>query len=282
MNSAEAVDESATPKTLRGSFHLTPEAKAMPFIAHLSTQNDSRLALQECLRAAAECFGHPADLARLFFSPHRCAHAAALGESRREQLKPRCLLGCQGETIIGNEREVEQGPALCLWLGRWEGAQLTPFHIEVEPTSEGLSLLGYPDELNDARAEQALIVTLADPFTFPVDHYLKRLNEETPGLRVVGGMASGAREPGQAPLLIDDRAVDQGAVAVLLRGPIQARSVVSQGCRPVGKPLVITKGKENVILEVGGRSPLAYLQELWQELSPAEQELVRRGLHVGR
>jgi small ligand-binding sensory domain FIST len=44
---------------------------------------------------------------------------------------------------------------------------------------------------------------------------------------------------------------------------------------------VVTRATDNVIVELGGKTPLAQLQQLWQELSPREQELVRRWLHVG-
>jgi small ligand-binding sensory domain FIST len=76
--------------------------------------------------------------------------------------------------------------------------------------------------------------------------------------------------------------LDQGAVCVLLRGSVQARSVVSQGCRPIGKPLVITRARDNMILELGGKSAFAQLQDLWQQLNPRDQQLVQRGLHIGR
>jgi small ligand-binding sensory domain FIST len=46
--------------------------------------------------------------------------------------------------------------------------------------------------------------------------------------------------------------------------------------------MVVTAGHDNVIAELGGKSPLRQLQELWPELSPADQQLLRRGLHVGR
>ncbi len=46
--------------------------------------------------------------------------------------------------------------------------------------------------------------------------------------------------------------------------------------------MVITKAEENIILELGGRPPLAQLQELWQALTPREQKLFQQGLHIGR
>jgi small ligand-binding sensory domain FIST len=98
----------------------------------------------------------------------------------------------------------------------------------------------------------------------------------------MGGMASGAQMPGENRLICGQAVVEHGAVGVLIQGPIKVRSVVSQGCRPIGRHLVITRGQENIIAELGGRPPLAHLQELWAELSPADQKLFQRGLHIGR
>jgi small ligand-binding sensory domain FIST len=95
-------------------------------------------------------------------------------------------------------------------------------------------------------------------------------------------MASGVGGPGECRLLLDGAVHDHGAVGVLLGGPVGLRWVVSQGCRPVGRPLVVTRAEGNFILELGGKSPLTQLQELWQSLSPDEQRLFQKGLHVGR
>jgi len=159
---------------------------------------------------------------------------------------------------------------------------VTPFQLAIEQTSEGYSVLGWPDELADAAPAESLLLTLADPFTFPVDDFLGQINDERSGLRVIGGMASGAPEPGVHRLLLGGRVLNEGAVGVLLQGPIACRSVVSQGCRPIGKPLVITKAHDNLIVELGGKTALAQLQQLWQELTPRDQQLVQNGLHVGR
>jgi small ligand-binding sensory domain FIST len=107
-----------------------------------------------------------------------------------------------GEAIVGNDREVERGPALSLWLGRWpRPVELEPFHLEARQTPDGLSLLGLPDGLLEADPAEALLMLLGDPFTFPVDVLLEQLNEDRRGLRVVGGMASGGRGPGESRLL---------------------------------------------------------------------------------
>ncbi len=255
----------------------------MPFAAALSTLADTCQAVQEVCRRAREQLAGAPDLAVAFFSPHHAGAAETIAATIREQLGPRHLLGCTGESIVGNYQEIEQRPALSLWLGQWTDAvQVTPFHLAMEETPDGFRLMGWPDELSGADPAQAVVLLLGDPFTFPVDVFLNTVNEQHRGLRVMGGMASGGRGPGQNQLLLGDRVVDQGAVAVLLQGPVKVRSVVSQGCRPIGRHLVITRGHDNVIAELGGKPPLNHLQQLFQELSPADRELFQHGLHVGR
>ena len=83
-------------------------------------------------------------------------------------------------------------------------------------------------------------------------------------------------------MILNHTVYEQGAVGVRLHGPVKTRTVLSQGCRPIGQPLVITKADRNVIFELGGKRALDQLQELFDQLEPKEQEIVQRGIHVGR
>jgi small ligand-binding sensory domain FIST len=255
----------------------------MPFAAALSTSRDSGKALEAvCDKALVQLKTAP-DLALLFFSPHHMPEAQRLAALAQQRLGATCLLGCPGESIVGNDQEIEEGSALSLWLAKWPAdVKPSPFHLIAEEASEGYTLQGWPDALESADPAQSLILMLADPFTFPVDGFLKRMNEEHRGLRVMGGMASGLREPGDCSLLLGDRVMDEGGVGVLLQGPIKCRAVVSQGCRPIGRPMIVTKGHDNIITGLGGKPPLEQLEELWQELSPSDQRLLQQGLHIGR
>lgn len=253
----------------------------MPFAAALSTKAETTEAVAEVCTALAS-FTAP-DLAAVFYSPHHTEDASAIAATLQDRLKPRALLGGVGESIVGNEREVEQAPALSVWLGQWPGGvQVEPFHLQLERTSEGFSLLGWPDGIVEADVKKSALLVLGDPYTFPADFFLDRVNEDYQGLRVVGGMASGVSGRGQCRLIMGEQVKDAGAVGVLLQGGLGLRSIVSQGCRPIGKPYVVTKAKENVIFELGGKPPLAQLQELWQTLGPRDRKLMQQGLHVGR
>ena len=255
----------------------------MPFASGLSTEASTDAALLDICSLVRKQLEDAADLAVVFFSVHHRDHATDIVRTVQERLSPRCLIGCVGEAIVGNDQEVERGPALSLWAAKWpQPVELSSFHLVLERTSEGASLLGWPDELVEAQPKHSAILLLGDPFTLPIDLFLEQINESHPGLPVLGGMASGIRGPGQCRLLLDGAVHDQGGVGVLLQGAIGLRSIVSQGCRPIGTHMVITKADENIIEGLGGKPPLTQLQQLWQELSTEEQNLFQQGLHIGR
>jgi len=254
----------------------------MQFSSHLATSSDTQTAIDEVCRLASESLDGGADLACLFVSHH---HVKAMDEQIariRDRLQVRCLLGCTGESIIGTGRECEEEPAVSLWLARLPGVELLPMQLDFQNTPEGGTVVGWPDDLPATWPDNATLLLLAEPFSFPADYLLQRLGEDQPGVSVLGGMASGAPAPGENRLYIDGGAVDSGAVAVLLSGAVQMKSIVSQGCRPIGQPLVITKADRNAILELAGKSALEWLRDIFQQLPTREQALVQQGLHVGR
>ncbi len=46
--------------------------------------------------------------------------------------------------------------------------------------------------------------------------------------------------------------------------------------------MIITKAQDNLIYELGGKTPLLQLQELWPELGERDRQLFQQGLHIGR
>src|SRR3954469_12719484 len=122
----------------------------MAFAGRLSTDRSTSRALAEVVRAA-ESLGGPPDLAVCFYSPHHGASMRGIAEYLNLHLKPRCLIGCQGESIIGARREVEGEPAISLWLADWAGrVEAEPFHLTPDRTPDGPSLFGWPDALVEA------------------------------------------------------------------------------------------------------------------------------------
>lgn len=252
------------------------------FASALSTGEDALAAAAEAAREARSRLGRDPDLAVLFFSPHHAEFAASMGVKVRGETGARHLLGCGGESIVANEREIEAAPAVSVWLASLPGTTIDAFSLEFDPHADGGTILGWPDALAEPWPAGSVLLALADPYTFPADLLLAQLNEGRPGVPVLGGMSSSGRAAGETRLLLDDAPRDNGAVLVRLHGKVRVRSVVSQGCRPIGHHYVITKGRHNVIEQLGGKPAMVQLQELFDTLSPEEQRLMQSGLHVGR
>jgi small ligand-binding sensory domain FIST len=182
------------------------------------------------------------------------------------------VLGASVSGVVSGGREVESGPGLSVWVG--DTGPVRPVRLEV--IDAGRTILGLPEEVE----EGAVLLLIADPFSFPVDSLLERLNGESTGIRVVGGLASAGRAPGENELMLNRTAHTDGAVGVLLESG-RAQPVVSQGCRPIGQPWVITDGFGQMINELGGLPAIERLQPLIDSLSPDDRALAAKGLLVG-
>ncbi len=252
------------------------------FAATLSTQADVQQAVDDVCRESLAQLQEQPHLAVVFVSAEYPTVGSDLAARICERIGTNMLLGCTGESIVGTGREVEGQPAVALWLAHMEGLSLVPMHLRLEHTAEGSSIVGWPDQLALDWPCGAVMLTLGDPFSFPADLMVERLNEDRPDLRVLGGMASGATRPGECRLFLGREVVSDGAVAIMISGPVDILPVVSQGCRPIGHPMVVTKAERNVIHELGGKPALLQLKTVFDTLATSEQQLVQRGLHLGR
>jgi small ligand-binding sensory domain FIST len=251
----------------------------LAFGAAVSAASDHQRALDEAIPAAMAQLGAVPDLVVCFFSMEHAEAAAGIALSLSERTGTSAILACTAQGVIGGARELEETPGLAVWMARLPGVEVRPFTLRVLPLEEGFGITGWP---TFAPGERSSVLLLADPFTFPADSFLERLNEEQAGLPVIGGMVSGAGEPGRHRLVAGTEVADGGAVGVALVGPVEVRAVVSQGCRPVGTPFAVTRGEGNIVHELGGRSAVDRLRQLLAALDPREQALLRGGgLQVG-
>lgn len=229
----------------------------------------------EVVGAVLEAVGEAPDLAVVFATAAHAGEFADIAFTVRELLRPKVLLGCTAESVVGGPREVEGQPAVSLWAGNC--GDVTPVRLRVQQSEAGASLIGWPDPLPDGASG---LLLLADPFTFPTEAFLSFAAAEHAGLPVLGGMASAGHTPGANRLVIDGTTLESGAVGVLLGPGARLGSIVSQGCRPIGEPFVVTDSDANVIRAIAGQPPLHRLEAAAQD-DPEAAALWSRGLHVG-
>jgi len=256
---------------------MEPQTLACRIGAGLSTSESAWDAATEAGREArgGALGGAEVDLAFVFLSPGHLDGAEAVAEAVREELAPRHLLGCVAEGVVAGGRELERGPGVAVWAGALPGAEIECFHVAAEQTEEGIAVAGFP-ELDDP----GLVALLVDPFTFPAGSFLARLNEEHERIPLVGGIAAGGGRPGVQALILDEAVRAEGAVGVVVSG-LPVLTVVSQGCRPIGREAVITRCEGNVVYELAGKPALERLRRVIAALSSEEQALAARGLLAG-
>ncbi len=244
-----------------------------------ATAEDAGLELTSAARDAWGGAG-PIDLAFLFFTGHHADSAPELAGSLRATLGIKHLLGVSCEGVIGERTEIERVPAVALLTARLPGVNLQPFAVEGREWSELL--------LDEERLQRRLgtgpghagQILLSDPFSTPIDEILPGLDVVL-GRPTVGGMASGSHQPGGNILICNDRVLNAGSIGVGIGGALSLTTLVSQGCRPIGRPMVVTRSDRNVILELGRRPALAAAQEMLRALPPEEAEMLTSGLLIG-
>ena len=250
----------------------------VPFGSAVSEHPITAVATGEVCGQVFEAVGESPTLALVFVTP---AHGGALQQVAQTVdavLQPEILIGAVAQSVVGPGREVERGPGIALWAGSVGTAAGVSLPAA---TNAGPWSFGWPSELT---FEPRALVLLADPFSFPAEDFLSWIDEAHPGMPVVGAMASAAHTMGGNSLVLGRKVQRDGAVGVLMGNKMVLEPLVSQGCRPFGRPLVVTKSDRNVIYELGGKPALERLvSQARSDLTQDEIEsLASGGLQLGR
>ncbi len=254
----------------------------MSYAAGYSKAPDLSAALDAiCDEVAAGLNGTSPDISFLFVSHAHADRFEQLASLICEKSGSRVLLGCTGETIVGGSEEIESGPAISLWGGVLPGAEIEPFHIEFSNTADGIVCSGFPTVLAEGKTDVRAVFILGEPFSAVPKSIIDRFADELHGVPLIGGMASGGASPGTNRLFLNAGSIPYGAVGAVVRGGPRIRSVVSQGCRPIGTHYLVTKAEENMVYELGGTPPVERLRELLPTLPERDQRLLQSGLHLG-
>ncbi len=221
--------------------------------------------------------GPPPDLALIFAGGGYAPELHLIDKLVGDLLAPAHRLGTTTGGVIADGTEIEQRDCLSLWAARLDGAEVAPMRFQAPPDVAGHQVPFV--EWRDPPPSALGVVLLADPQTFPPAAFLAWLERVIPGVPVCGGQASAGR--GLNRLLLDGQIYDDGAVAVALGGNVRLRTLVSQGCRPVGRSYTVTRAEQNLLQELGGAQPVQRVREAFAEAGPADQSLMRAGLHIG-
>ena len=230
----------------------------------------------------AKLDGANPDLAVIFISSHHRPSYFTAPEVIAEALGAKVLIGCSAAGVIGGGQEVERRPGIAISAAVLPGVELSAFHLnQDELPSPDAPPQAWHELLGLLPVECPAIMLLPDPFTLRTDHLLAGLDFAYPSTVKIGGLASGGGQPGANYLFINEKSVRSGAVGIAFSGDLTVETIVAQGCRPIGEPLVVTESEINVISRLGHQTPLDVLRELFEAAETREKRLIRRSLQIG-
>ncbi|MFI6534991.1 FIST N-terminal domain-containing protein [Nonomuraea sp. NPDC050547] len=187
------------------------------------------------------------------------------------------VIGCSATGVIGDGQGVELAPSVSAWAATLDGARLTTFALETLTAEDRFVVVGLPER----GADDHVAVLMADPYTFPTDAFVERSVDVLGDLPIIGGLANGMSGRGSVRLFADGQVYTEGAIGVLISGQVNVSTVVSQGCRPIGPTMVVTRAEENLLLELAGQPALARLEDIVSDLDEDDRDLVASGLQIG-
>ncbi|MDB9491225.1 FIST N-terminal domain-containing protein [Dolichospermum circinale CS-534/05] len=262
-------------------------ADQMQWTNALSTRSSLEAAINDVIEQAVASLTAPADLGLVFISSAFMSEYTRLLPLLAEKLSVPVLIGCSAGGVIGRKQtgeteEIEAEPALSLTLAHLPGVKIRPFHILAEelPDSDSspnawIDLVGVPP------LPVPQFILLSSPFGSATNDLLQGLDFAYPGSVVVGGQASSGFMNGPVGLFCNDKLCREGTIGIALTGNIVLDTIVSQGCRPIGQPLQVTKAERNIILELDEKVPLMVLRNLISSLSEEDRTLAQHSLFVG-
>ena len=222
-------------------------------------------AVLDAARSIRAALGRPARFATAFVSPDYLPFLSEFVETLRVDGHISEIIGCTASGRIEGALEMERG----------SGCVIMAFACDVgEPAIPDAD--GFFQAPIDGRPHGAVLLT--NPFTFPADDWLREWNRAYPGAPCVGGLASGGDESRTA-VFYNDRAVD--AVCLPLCGKAGILPLVSQGCRPIGEPLTVTRAEHNIVYSLGGQPAYQALESAFEALSDSEKSFAKGNLFAG-
>lgn len=168
--------------------------------------------------------------------------------------------GCSAAGVLVDQREIEEGPAIGVLAVRSDSMRGTPFLFR-DAGDHGLTAgLHAGQRLLASRGTTDVVLVWPDPNVVRPDRLLQGLDAVLGPVPVAGGAASSAF-PSRGTFQFSGCEASAGCVSGMrLGGSFRHHIAITQGCRPLGRPMRVTSAHENLLLEVNGIAALEALR----------------------
>lgn len=222
-------------------------------------------------------------LGLLFTTPSMFANAEQLLEVLRVHAQIPLLMGCSSTGLICNDVESEDAEGFVLALFELPGAVLKAVRLDSTQVETVANAAEWHTETGVMPHETNGWLTFIEPFSMgqASEAWLQQWNHAYKGIPILGGMASGDMETRSTQLYLDGEVIEEGGVALSVGGEVELRSVIAQGCTPIGEPWAITRVEDHIIHQIANRNAYDVLVETFNALPIPEQKKMQGNLFVG-
>ena len=253
---------------------MIPRAAARVF-----TGSYSEKAVIETAGSLRENLGSNASLGFVYFTREWRPYLEDTLELIRLHARVPQLVGCSGYGVIGNRREIEREQSLSLVLLSLPNDSFSVVEISQSQIEASTGPEYWHTVTGLAADEVTSWVIVVNPMCNGFESWLAGWSEAYPGCPILGGLASSTGP--EFFLVKDGQVCDAPVLVVGFKKGLIVRSLVSQGCRPIGEPSPITKMQDNVILEIGNLPAYKALETAFLSIPAEQRHAVRNNLFLG-
>jgi small ligand-binding sensory domain FIST len=253
---------------------MTPRAAARTFVGEYSEA--SVVDFAESLRNE---LGTNASLGFLFVTQEWRPYLEETLELVRLHGHVSHVAGCSGSGVIGCRKEVEQRPGMSALLLSLPAESFSVFEITESAAESSAGPESWHGFTGLTPKDLTSWIVLANPYFTRAEDWLAEWSMAYPGIPTIGGLASARNSE---TFLLRDGAISQtAALAIALKEGLVMYPLVSQGCRPIGDAVPITKVEDNLILEIGNLPAYQALEAAFFSIPAQERLAVQNNLFLG-
>jgi small ligand-binding sensory domain FIST len=253
---------------------MTSRAAARTFVGEYSEAS-----VIEFAKSLRNELGTNASLAFLFVTQEWRPHLEETLELVRLHGHVSHVAGCSGSGIIGHRKEVEQQPAISALLLSLPAESFSVFEITENDADASTGPESWHAFTQLTSKDLTSWIVLANPYFTGAEAWLAEWSVAYPGIPTIGGLASARNS--ETFLLRDGIVSQAAALAVALKDGFGIHPLVSQGCRPIGDAVPITKVEDNLILEIGNLPAYQALEAAFFSIPAQERLAVQNNLFLG-
>jgi len=218
-----------------------------------------------------------ADLALIFFTAEHAARASELVSALARSVGTDCVFGSSGAGIVTGEGEVEGNSGVAVLVIASDEIIARPFIFEPLKGNEANLGATFGEFVAKADDKNSLMILLPDSYNGNPQPLLASMASKSGFHPAIGAGSTENGAAGATYQLCGDKLASNSIAGAYLSGDFRVHIDITQGCQPIGEPMVITKAEGNLIYEIDGRPALeAFARVLRGPLA----EDIRRALMV--